>query len=362
MASYERATNGKWSVRFRAFVNGNEKNMRLSGYKTRKEAEKAYADYLHGTIQPKDEKEDDITFEKLTGAYLRYHAERVKPSSFYEAKNKINKHILPTFGEKLVKDIRPLDVLNWQSSLTDQGYAFKMKNILRMYLNSIFSYGEKYYDLPNPVKKVDGFRDRSIKPEMNVWTIEQFNRFLEVVADEELRALFTLLFYCGLRKGEALALTWGDYDFDRHRLRINKSITRKEDGKAWSVTTPKNSHSVRTILVPDAVDTALTALYKRQSTKAFIFGNDRPLAENTLTRQFKTLTTKAELPEIRIHDLRHSCASHLLSNENGQAVSPVAVAKYLGHTVEMLLTTYAHILPNGEEEIVKKFCDKITKN
>ena len=358
MASYEKTENGKWSVRFRAFVNGTEKNMRLSGYKTRKDAEKAYAAYLNGTIQPKDEKEDEITFEKLTGAYISYKRTRVKFSTLYDSKQKINCHILPYFRTKLVKEIRPIDILNWQNDLTEKNYAFKYKCTLRMYLNSIFSYGEKYYDLPNPAKKVDGFRDLTIKPEMKVWTIEQFIRFLEVVDDEVLRALFTLLFYCGLRKGEALALTWADYDFDHRRLRINKSITRKEEGKPWSVTTPKNSHSVRTILVPDAVHIALTSIYNRQSLKAFIFGDDRPLAENTLTRQFKAFTKKAELPEIRIHDLRHSCASHLLSNENGQAISPVAVSKYLGHSVEMLLKTYAHILPNGETEIVKKFDKK----
>ena len=64
---------------------------------------------------------------------------------------------------------------------------------------------------------------------------------------------------------------------------------------------------------------------------------------------------KAELNIIRLHDLRHSCASHLLSNANGISVSPIAVAKYLGHSVDMLLKTYAHMLPSGEEEIMNKF-------
>ena len=63
---------------------------------------------------------------------------------------------------------------------------------------------------------------------------------------------------------------------------------------------------------------------------------------------------KVELSIIRLHDLRHSQVTYL-AMQAIQSVSPIVVAKYLGHTVDMLLKTYAHMLPSGKEEIIKKF-------
>lgn len=353
MASYEKRENGTWSVRFRTFVDGVEVNKRLSGYKTKKAAEEAYAKFASMGIDPTRSSKESITFKQLCEEYIRIIASRVKPSSLYDKKSRIKNHLSPVFGEKKVCNIRPMDIAQWQISLLKY-YSFAHANNSRTLLVSIFSFGSKYYDLPNPMNKVDPLRNLSPKKEMSVWTIQQFEKFINIVDDPIENAYFTLLFFCGLRRGEALALTWKDYNEETHRLKINKSITEKVDGKAWSVTTPKSSSSTRTILVPDQVHVALTSL-SHTLQDDFIFGGSRPMPAETTRRHFLSYTRSANLPVIRIHDLRHSCASHLLSNENGNAVSPVAVAKYLGHTVETLLRTYAHILPNGETEIIRKF-------
>ena len=351
MASYEKRNNNLWTVRFRHFVNGTEKNMRISGFKTKRDAERAYHDYINSHIG-NDEPKEEITFLKLYTAYFEYIEKRLKPSTFYDTKNVMNKQLLPYFEKFTVNKIKPIDILNWQSTVETYSYEYKCK--LRSYLNALFRFGNKYYDLPIPTDKVDGFRNLEPKKEMTVWTVDEFNRFLDYVDDNEYKVFFSVLFYGGLRKGEAFALQWQDYDFATHELKINKSITRKEVGKSWAITTPKTGNSVRIITVPEVLHNALCSLSPGKKTE-FIFGKTRPLVDNTTTRYFQACAKKAELPKIRLHDLRHSCASHLLSNANGVSVSPIAVAKYLGHTVDMLLKTYAHMLPSGKEEIIKKF-------
>lgn len=351
MANFEKRDNNLWTVRFRHIVNGKEVNKRLSGFKTKKEAEKAYIEFIKGNITKTDTK-DEITFEKLANAYLGYQKKRIKASSLYDQENIVYNHLLPTFGEIAVDKIKPLDVLNWQASIDK--YSYKYKTNLRALLVAIFRFGNKYYDLPIPTDKVDTFRNLESKKEMSVWTIDQFKVFIENCPNLEYRVFFSVLFYGGLRKGEAFALQWQDYDFATRKLKITKSITRKERGKAWAITTPKNKNSVRTITIPLALHEELCSLTVTAPTD-FIFGKTRPLVDNSTTRYFQDCVKTAKLPMIRLHDLRHSCASHLLSNANGASVSPIAVAKYLGHNVDMLLKTYAHILPSGEEEIVKKF-------
>ena len=353
MASYEKKENGKWSVRFRVFEDGCEINKRISGFRTKREAEKAYSDYLNRKIH-QDDGTSNITFEKLCGSYFAFCETRIKQTSLYDEKNKVKKHVLPFFGKTLVVEIKPLQIANWQSKMSKE-YSYSHVSNIRILFNSILKFGEKYYDLPNPMKKVDSLRNLSPKKEMSIWTVEQFERFFNIVDDETERTFFTVLFYCGLRRGEALALTWEDYDEKSHRLKITKSVTNRIVGKDWAITTTKNKNSVRTILVPERVHNELLLLKKGKKKKDFMFKGERPLPMETVRRHFHEYQRKTDLPKIRIHDLRHSCASHLLSTENGKSISPVAVAKYLGHTVEVLLSTYAHMLPNAEMEIVEKF-------
>lgn len=352
MASYEKKENGTWSVRFRAFVDGVEKNKRLSGFKSKKAAEIAYGEYLTHEITPKKPTED-ITFKQLAEAYFHAQQSRVKASTMYDVQDRVNKNIIPYFGEKNVVDIMPIDILNWQNGINDK-FAYSYKSNLYGYLATIFHFGNRYYNLPVPTDKVDNFRNLEPKKEMQIWTVEQFRHFTAFVKNPTMLVLFSVLFYGGLRKGEAFALTWRDYNFTTHKLSITKSITRKVKGKAWAVTTPKNLHSFRTILVPTVLHDALCSIPKGKPNE-FIFGGNRPLPQTTVERYFKNYTKAADLPIIRIHDLRHSCASHLLSNADGVNLSPIAVAKYLGHTVEMLLKTYAHMLPNDDLRIANKF-------
>ncbi len=358
MPSYNQRESGLWNVRFRVIEDGKVVNKRLSGYKTRKAAQKAYvefmANYTPTTISNNIEL-DELKFNDLYNYYMVYAKNRVKESTLYDIKNVFYKHIEPYLGNRYVSEITKIDIFNWQALLDNQGYSYKYKSKIRGYVSVMLEYAVKYFDLPtNVVKQVDNFKNKTIKQEMQVWSFEEFKQFIELVQEDIYKTLFLTLYFTGCRKGEALALTWNDIDFNTNTLNINKSLTRKSENSTYSITTPKNNSSVRKILLPKILINALQEL-KQPNYKAdrLIFSDDNgyPLAENTITRKFKHYTTLAGVKEIRIHDLRHSHASLLIS----QGESIVMVAKRLGHAnIEQTLNTYSHMMPKEEQKLVAK--------
>lgn len=354
MPSYEKHGKG-WTVRFRMFDDGQQKQIRLSGYRTKKEAQQAFSEYQATHIELQDgffvaaHSTDPVRFEHLVGAFYRYKRKQLKESSFLTAKGKIDTHILPAFGAEKVQNIRAGDILNWQNRLQEKGYTHKFVNDLRGYLNAILAYGEKYHDLPNPARKVDKPRNLDAPKKIEVWTPAQFSAFLRQQDDPAYHAFFHTLYGTGCRKGEALALSPADLDRAEATLRIEKSLTRKTEKGSYAITTPKNKTSNRTIPISSQLRDELAALADTLPPGApFLFGGKAPLAERTIDRRYAVGTAAAGLPKITIHALRHSHASHLLS----AGVPIVAVSKRLGHAnVTQTLNTYAHMMPSDDDKI-----------
>ena len=166
--------------------------------------------------------------------------------------------------------------------------------------------------------------------------------------------LFRFLFLTGCRKGEALALTWNDLDLDKGTVTVSKSISNKvrDEGKWYSVTTPKNTGSNRTVCLPAFFCDMLRAYQKEQQAEpsAFAFGGADPFPYITIDRRFHQAAEAAGVKRIRIHDLRHSCASLLIH----KGVSIVAVSRHLGHkSVKQTLDTYSHMLPDDQTMILR---------
>ena len=357
MPSFEQnKKNKKWSVRFRDKIDGIEKNMRLSSFNTKKEAQAAYIEYESKRKAEKEketltESPREMYFEKLKYAYLDHIKTRNKYSSWYSTNNKIEKNIAPFFDDKKIKDITPLVVLEWQKSIDH--LSFNYKRGLRVILNGIFKFGERYYDLVNVVAKVEPFRNLEPKKEMLFWTLEEFRAFILCVESLEYEMYFRFLYLTGCRKGEALALSWDDVDFSQNKVKINKSVTRKAKDGAYAVTTPKNKWSNREIDLPNDFMKKFMEYQKWQKDEmqdhSFVFGGNRPFVETTTERVFKKACEIAGVKKIRMHDIRHSCASLLIS----KGINIVAVSKRLGHkNIEQTLNTYSHMMPNDAKKMV----------
>lgn len=354
--------NMSWSVRFR-YINENQQEVqkRLSGYETKRECQDEYEKFMATAKKyVKLEKEaHKLTFSKLYDEYKAFQSSRLKESSYYDLCSKCELHILPYFKDYEVKKITPKILLDWQNSIstykekksnTIKQYSYKYKSTLRTYLNSIFNYGYKYYDIPNQLSKVDKFRNVGLKKEMLFWTPEEFNLFIDNVDNPVYKAFFYALYYTGARKGEILATTWDDWDLERNILNINKSVTKKVYGASFLVTKPKNQGSVRSISIPPILTDVMKNFKVGNENNKFVFYQDKPLADSNVDRIKLEACKKANVKNIRIHDFRHSHASLLLGN----GASIVAVAKRLGHTdTQQTLNTYAHLLPREDEYIIK---------
>lgn len=359
MPSFEQSKSSKlWSVRFRTMIEGKEVNKRLSGFRTKKEAQQGYLAYL-ASDKPEKLAVGGLTFDALLEAYLAYLRGNSKESSVYDIESKCRNRILPYFTGKRVASIKALDVQGWLDSLTDCSFSYKQT--LRSQMSTLLLFAYRYYDIPSVMPKVLPLRNNEPKKEMECWSEDEFAKFLACVPEQRVahRIYFLTLYLLGCRKGEALALTWKDIDLEQGVVTINKSVTRKTKDAEYKVTTPKNQSSNRKVSIPDSL-CAEFALYRlslgeRATDESFVFGVDRPLADSTTDRIFAAACAEAGVKKIRIHDLRHSCASLLIS----RGISIVAVSKRLGHSkVEQTLNTYSHLMPR-DDELMLKIADEI---
>ena len=165
----------------------------------------------------------DITFQSLYDKYKRFKENRVKASTLETQCNAIDLHILPYFKDRIVSDITPEDVAEWQTQLLGKKFSASHTRQLNAYLRMLFKYAVDYLRLPR--SPVIAQICKPQKGNIDFWTPEEYRKFSEHIKDNiELHTAFEILFYTGMRKGELLALTMNDIDFQAKKIRINKTL------------------------------------------------------------------------------------------------------------------------------------------
>ncbi|HET6408843.1 MAG TPA: site-specific integrase, partial [Chthoniobacteraceae bacterium] len=199
------------------------------------------------------------------------------------------------------------------------------------------------------------------RKEMKALDRDQAGRFLAAAKESEFYALFALLLTTGMRPGEAIALRWCDIDLASGAV----SITRALSGRSgdYRFEEPKTPKSRRTLPIPLSVTDSLRTLKSARQKAAdgvlidlqlvFVSSNGSLIdLQNLNKRHFKPILKAASLsPEIRLYDLRHSCATLLL--QAGTHVK--VVSERLGHASAMLtLDRYSHVVPGLQESATEK--------
>lgn len=168
--------------------------------------------------------------------------------------------------------------------------------------------------------------------------------------------MFEMLYYCGLRRGEARGLQWSDIDWNNKLVSITKQANSVKDSqKYYELTPPKTSKSIRTLPLTEVLYNDLVNLYNEKkkyygfNDKWFIFGEHDPLTFGMMSRINGRIAKNADIRRIPLHSFRHSCASLLINS--GATIN--VVAKYLGHTkIDETLNTYSHLFKNQLNEII----------
>ena len=184
--------------------------------------------------------------------------------------------------------------------------------------------------------------------EMLFWTKEEYLKFADVMMDKPVSYYaFEMLYWCGIREGELLALTPADFDFEAGTVKINKSYQRLHGEDV--ITTPKTKKSNRTIKMPnflcDEMRDYLGMLYGVKK-KDRIFTVTKSYLHHEMDRGAK----EAGVKRIRIHDLRHSHISLLID----MGFSAVAIADRVGHESIEITYRYAHLFPSKQTEMADK--------
>lgn len=304
-----------------------------------------------------------FTFEEMAREYIETKKKTVKPTTVRNIENCLA-HSRLVLGSVRISNMKNADWEKFLHYLDGLEMKNHRRNRIIEYTTAVCNYARKKYnvrtDVPSRFEKYNESADVPLDKKMEFYTPEQFGQFISVVDDLMYKTLFTLLYATGMRSGEAVALQWSDIDFTAGTISISKTANTKM-GDGFLLLPPKTRSSIRTIKAPEKVLTLLSSLRDVQPLKgeklatAFVFGFHRPLPNTTLQKKKHDYWVKAseqfpELPEIRVHSFRHSCASLLINS----GATIIYISKYLGHSsTKETLDTYAHFFPNESDRMAE---------
>lgn len=350
MPVYKDEVRGSWFVSFYyENAQGEKKKKMKRGFKTKREAEEFISKF-----KLVNERDLDMKFDEFIEIYLNDLSNRIKENTIMTKVYIINDKILPFFKLRKMNEIKPSHIIAWQNELLarrdDDGNPFSpcyMKTVHNQ-LSAIFNHAVKYYNLrENPARTVGNMGKEKTK-EMEFWTKEEYLKFSESMLKKDgVYQAFEMLYWCGLRLGEMLALTPADFNFTKGTVRINKSLQRLK-GKDV-ITDPKTEKSNRTVQMPNfLVDEMKDYIHRLYGIKRDerIFN----ITKSGMHYEMKRGCKETNVKRIKIHSLRHSHVSLLIE----MGFSAVAIADRVGHESIDITYRYAHLFPTKDKEIACK--------
>ena len=350
MAVYKEKQSNTWRVIYRyTDWTGERKQTQKRGFKTKREAQAWEHEQLN-----KVSSDLDMTFESFVSRYAEDTKTRLKENTWASKEHIIRTKLLPYFGKLKMNNITAHQIITWQNELmkhankSGEKYSPVYLRSIHSQLSAIFNHAVKYYGLrENPCKKA-GCMGKKKNREMQFWTKEEYLKFAEVMMDKPLSFYaFEMLYWCGIREGELLALTPADFDFEKRTVSITKSYQRLNGQDL--ITTPKTEKSNRVIQMPqflvDEIQDYLKQLYNIQSNNRMF-----TVTKSYLHHEMDRGAKEANIKRIRIHDLRHSHVSLLID----MGFSATAIADRVGHESIDITYNYAHLFPSRQLEMANK--------
>lgn len=329
---------------------GEKKWVTKRGFATKREAVQFERDFL-----AKQSGNLDMTFADFVEVYQRDRNPRIRESTIVMKENIINTKLVPYFGHRRLRDITTSDVMQWQNEMlayrapeTGKPYSNSYLKSIHSQLSAIFNHAIRFYKLKENPAAIVGNMGSAKGVQMKFWTKAEYLKFAEAMMDEPLAYYcFQVLYWCGIRVGELLALTLDDLDFEKKTLCINKTFQHL-NGKDI-ISAPKTERSYRTVNMPDVLVEELKDYVRMQYE---LNPTDRlfPVSKHYLFYKLRKGAKKANLPQIRIHDLRHSHVSLLID----LGYSAVAIADRVGHESIDITFRYAHLFPTVQTDMAAK--------
>ena len=346
-------------------TNGKRKYFNKTLHGTKKDAQK----YLTAKLREKDLgvfiEPASIGLTEYLDKWLEEVARpRLRKSTFASYEMVLKNYVKATLGTKRLSDIQSYEVQKLYNDLSKRGLSSRTVRYAHVVFSSAMKQAIKWRMIAqNPCELCE--LPRHEKVEMKYLSTEETVKFLQAAKDSKHYVLFLVVIESGMRPEEYLALQWKDVDFEQKVLSVRRAIVWNRTGGGFDFTEPKTKKSRRSIPISNSVVSELKT-HRRKQLEAklklgaayknldLVFPTEigTPIQpKNLLDRHFRPLLKKAELPTIRLYDLRHTTATLLLSaGEN-----PKVVSERLGHaSIVLTLDTYSHVLPTMQESATNK--------
>ena len=340
----------------------NKKAYKSKRYMTKKEAQEEEALFILKRDNPIRK-----PFVLVAKDYFDNLCKIRKESTAFSYENVYNKHIKKHFEKYSINEITVNDIVLWKNSLIKKHLKISYLNRCYGLFKSILDYGMKYYSLDKNVVKICGrFEEKSDKivddtQKIRYITLENFNKFISVIDNSMWKTFFMFLYYTGMRKGEVIALTWNDIDFNKDSIVVNKTLYTKVKGKVTTTSTKNNRN--RTVKINNTLKKQLIKYkedmmkYKDFSNKWYVFGSTTYLPVTTIDRYKHKYFQLSGVDEITIHQFRHSHVSllvneYLKSGQTDTAKFFLMMSNRMGHSIQVMQDTYMHLFPSVQDEIV----------
>jgi len=339
-----------------------------SGFATRKECQAAMNKLLVAVEQHNYSAPTKASVrEYLTKEWLPAVKATIRPSTYNSYVQHVECHIVPHIGTVKLQKLSGSQVNALYAKLADTGRKDGKSGLSAMTIHHAHSCLHKackdavrWGHLPrNPLDAADPPRKKGNGTrEMRTWTKEQLKAFLEALKDERLYALWHTIAMTGMRRGEAIGLRWSDVDLENARLAVRRALI--PINREVVVSEPKTAKGRRVI----ALDPGTVEVLKSQAARqldaqdageaawvetglVFTQENGEALDPESVSRYFRQAMKQSLLPQIRLHDLRHTHATLALQ----AGIHPKVVSERLGHaTISITLDTYSHAIPALQEE------------
>ena len=360
MGAYKDRQRGTWYANFTYTDHDGQKKAKLKrGFATKRDAQAFEEEFLSKYIDGTEIKLKDFISE----IYLPHIKQIVKLSSFNQYVSVIKNHIIESLGEYKLNELNDRVVIEWQNNLLKQNTPYgellepTTLHEINCKLSSILNYADKCYSLKNnPISTVKAIGTCRGTTEMKFWTVEQYKKVRELLKEDYVHyCAIEILFWAGLRRGELMALTKSDIDFENRTITVDKTFKKKK--YEVYITSPKTKSSYRKVSIPKFLADELKDYLKEHdelTDKSRIFN----FTSYSLTTSFQKYSLLADVPTIRIHDLRHSHVSMLIDC----GYSAFEIAKRVGHEAVDITYRYAHLHPRVETNLVKTLEDLATEH
>lgn len=305
--------------------------------------------------------------ERLSlGDYLEQWLEqscrpRLRETTLRSYRHYVRKHIIPALGRTPLAHLTPAQVEALLNAKLRDGLSPRSVSYIRVILRTALRRAERHGLVArNVAALVEGIR--VTRRPVSVPTPAEARAMLEALADDRLAALYVTALTLGLRSGELRGLRWDDVDFGEALLYVRQTMQRV--GGKLSFTPPKTERSRRTLPLPAGTAAALLAHRERQELERLLAGPrwqenglvfattiGTPLDASNLVNHFQQALAQRGFPRLRLHDLRHACATFLLA----EGVDLRVIMEVLGHSqITLTANTYSQVLPAVSHEAIAR--------